>query len=496
MSRNAVGLWVVLLFLATVLLGPRWTFAPAAWLAPALGLAIVHRLPLRRGSLLLLLATYPALLIGWRGVAPFPMPIYPIFMLFNALVGLLPYLLDRWLVPESGRSFAWTLVFPCAATAFEFLLTGNGPLGSFGASAYSQYELAPLMQMTAWTGMWGISFLTSWFGSVLYWAIRQHEDDRPYARPVAGFALALLLILGLGAMRLAAAPSAESIGQNVTVVGVTTAHTEMGEMMGLLREDRDAFVEQTRARHADYLDATRVAAGESAQLLLWPELAGLGLLADVEALVEAGRALADELDVYLAMPVFIANPVEGERSVNKIYLADPDGQILIEHVKYGGNLIEGTEPGPEQVEVVDTPIGRIAAVICWDTDYPAVLRQAGQAGADLLLSPAYIWPAAAELHAEMAAFRAIENGLTIFRHSDDGLSQIIDPYGRVVASQNLVGADEALFLAEAPVGSVPTRYPNWGDWVGLASLLGMALALLLAFRRRIAKKVSDADAEV
>jgi len=39
----------------------------------------------------------------------------------------------------------------------------------------------------------------------------------------------------------------------------------------------------------------------------------------------------------------------------------------------------------------------------------------------------------------MAPFRAIENGLTLVRQSDNGFSLVSDPYGRIVAREDHVG---------------------------------------------------------
>jgi apolipoprotein N-acyltransferase len=54
---------------------------------------------------------------------------------------------------------------------------------------------------------------------------------------------------------------------------------------------------------------------------------------------------------------------------------------------------------------------------------------------DILLSPAYVWPEVAAIHAHMATFRFIENGMTVMHESDGGYSLISDPYGRVVAGE-------------------------------------------------------------
>lgn len=85
---------------------------------------------------------------------------------------------------------------------------------------------------------------------------------------------------------------------------------------------------------------------------------------------------------------------------------------------------------PPQIQPsIETPYGKLSGVICWDTDYQEVMWQVGQMDVDILLSPSYVWPEIGTMHAKMAAFRAIENGVTIVRQEDDGISALIDPFG-------------------------------------------------------------------
>ncbi|HEY1353036.1 MAG TPA: hypothetical protein VGF67_25765 [Ktedonobacteraceae bacterium] len=72
--------------------------------------------------------------------------------------------------------------------------------------------------------------------------------------------------------------------------------------------------------------------------------------------------------------------------------------------------------------LVGSPYGRLAGVICFDADYPGTPRQAGLAGADVLLVPADDWQGLDPAHAHNATLRAIENGLSLVRETSQGLS--------------------------------------------------------------------------
>lgn len=481
-------LWLLLYAGLTLFAGGRWPVALLAWLPAVFGLRFLRgRRRLLPAFLLFYLATVVPAAAAWYGLLAAPLPVFVLTIAANALIGLLPYLADRLLAPRlarDGRSpFYATLLFPLAATAIEFLSLNANPMGSFGAQAYSQYGLLPLMQLVSLTGLWGLTFLLSWFASVVNWAWEQGFAWRPIRGGVLAFAAVLLAVVGFGAVRLLVAPEP---AQPTPVAAFTAVELDFSELMPLLESDPAAFRAATTAYHRRYLDQTRAQAQAGARIILWPEGAGVGLVEDVEALTAAAQTLARQEGIYLGLPVFKLFPGAGRTPENRLLLIDPSGAIVTDHVKYGGNMFEGSLKGDGVLQMVDTPYGRLAGVICWDADFPAVVRQVGQAGAGLLLIPAHDWRDIDPLHGQMAVFRAIENGVSIVRQADQGLSLAADPYGRVLAaSSHFEDADWLLTAAVAGQG-VPTLYTRIGDafaWLCVLGFAGLSMWAVVAGRR-------------
>ena len=479
-------LWLVLSALLGMFVFGPWVIPLAAWLTTVFSLRFMRTQPVLRGFLLLVFSSIAVNAYVGADLIPMPFPLSTGLLAVQILLGSLPFLVDRLLTPRLP-GLVGTLVFPLAATAWEFINLTNSPLGSFGAAAYVNADNLPLIQLAAVTGIWGITFLMHWFATMVNWAWVRHFEPKLIWRGVALYGTIFLVVLAYGNARLLWSTPTDP--QTVRMAGITIAPKPLGEVMALYTQDLAAFRTQTAAIHDEYLAATRREARAGAQLVNWPEGAVLGLADDVTALVARGQQLAEEEGIYLAMPTFTFFADTARPAENRLYLADPAGNLVLDHVKYGGNFLEGTLLGDGQLQTVTTPFGLLSAVICWDADFVVNLRQAGRSGVDLLLIGANDWQAINQIHAEMAIFRAIENGTAILRQASNGTSLAIDPYGRVTASLDHFTTSERVLIAQLPVHAhVPTIYRVIGDafgWLTIGGFLLMLLWAIVAGRRQL-----------
>jgi apolipoprotein N-acyltransferase len=158
-------------------------------------------------------------------------------------------------------------------------------------------------------------------------------------------------------------------------------------------------------------------------------------------------------------------------------------------------MIEGFEPGDGVLRTVETPYGTLSGLICWDTDFPATVRQAGRNGTDILLSPSLEFRAADPMHAQMATFRAVENGVSVVREADNGLSVATDPYGRTLAAVDHFTASERVMVAQVPTRGVFTIYSMIGDLFGWLAVVGfvaiVAWGVIRSLTLRRARKAQE-----
>lgn len=255
--------------------------------------------------------------------------------------------------------------------------------------------------------------------------------------------------------------------------------------MSLLRNDRAAYRQKTRGFHDRYFEETRRQADAGAQMILWPEAAGICASEDEAALIQRGQQLAREKSIYLAMALFTQNLQRSQPPENKLIVVDPAGNVVMEHYKYGGNQFEGSVLGNGLLHTFHTPSAKVCGVICWDMDFPRIVSQTGRNGVDILLAPANDWEAVSTTHAHMAVFRAVENGVSLVRHAKNGLSIATDPYGRTLASMDHFTASERLMIAQVPTTGVTTVYSVIGDLFAWTTVIGcLVLVCLAAVGRR------------
>jgi len=469
-------LWLLLGMLLSLFSFGYWVIPLAAWLTNIFSLRFLRTQPLWRGFGLMVVFAMAVNAYAGADMIPMPFPLSIGLIALQVLLGSLPFLADRWLVPRLP-GFAGTLVLPLAATAWEFLNLTNSPLGSFGSVAYANYGNLPLMQLVSITGIWGITFLMYWCASMANWAWERAFEPRRIWRGVGAYTAIFALVLIYGNARLLF--TTEPTPQTVRMAGITLTTKPLAELFAIYERDVAAFRAETGAIHEQYLAATEREARAGARLVNWPEGAGIGLAADVEALVQQGQNLAQAEGIYLAMPTFKLFPDEQRPAENRLYVADPKGNIVVDHVKYGGNYLEGTLLGDGNLQTVATPLGLLTGVICWDADFVGTMRQAGQRGVDLMIVGANDWRGINAVHAQMAVFRAIENGMALFRQASNGTSIAVDPYGRVLTSLDYFITSEQVIVAQMPINAgVTTIYSRIGDSLGWATVIGFVIMLV------------------
>ncbi len=161
---------------------------------------------------------------------------------------------------------------------------------------------------------------------------------------------------------------------------------------------------------------------------------------------------------------------------------------------FGGSQYFGGLARGEKSPVYRSDGGRFGILICYEDVFSGWSRRYRNEGANYLVNitndawfgrETHWWSRSSALwqHPAHLAMRAIENRMGAVRSANTGISEILDPLGRVSHRTNLFVP--AAFAATVWTSDGPTVYDRLGDVVGWLSAVGaVAAALAAAWRAR------------
>ncbi len=232
----------------------------------------------------------------------------------------------------------------------------------------------------------------------------------------------------------------------------------------------------------------------SEQLVVWPESPGpLYYYGDPTFRREVTQ-LAQVDHAYFLFGTVAQTP-EGA-PLNSAVLLRPDGKFVDRYDKI--NLVPFGEYVPPLFGFVNRitqeisdfvpgnrmvvfPMGehQLGVFICYESVFPDQVRQFVKGGANLLVNISndgyFGHSAARDQHLEIARMRAVENRRWLIRSTNDGITAVIDPAGRV--DERLPPYQELVEHMHFAFRDGITFYTNFGDWFAWGCLIAAVFGL-------------------
>lgn len=328
------------------------------------------------------------------------------------------------------------------------------------------------------------------------WAWERHFEWKKIRSGIGVYTCILILVLLFGSLNLLFPPESSTVRVASIAaprpffmdpeIQVSLQHLSSGEITDT---ELASLRAASRANNDDLFERSEREARAGAKIIYWAEANSFILKEDEAALIERGRMLAHQEGIYLGMALGTLS--RGHDLVeNKIVLIEPSGEIAWEYFKAHPVPGEGSIKGDGRILTLDTQYGKMAAVIYFDMDFPQHVHQAGENGVDVMFNPSNDWKEIANLHMQMATFRAIENGFSLVRPTSNGLSVATDYQGRVLTTVNYFTNEDKTMISYIPTKGVTTIYSKIGDvfaWLciaGFVVFLGWAIVVTILQRRR------------
>ncbi|MCO7513300.1 apolipoprotein N-acyltransferase [Pseudomonas guariconensis] len=375
-----------------------------------------------------------------------------------------------WLLQEAFRG--WFL------TGFPWLYAG-----------YSQLD-GPLAGLAPLGGVWLISFVLALSAALLCNLHRLRA--RPSFLAVGGVLLVAPWILGLA---LKGHAWTKPAGEPLTVAAV----------QGNVEQDLKWDPAHINAQLALYRDMSF--SSKPVDLLVWPETAVPVLKDQAQGYIGMMGGFAAKRHSALITGVPVREVVDQQRRYyNGITVAgEGDGTYLKQKLVPFGEYVPLQDMLRGLIEFFDLPMSdfargpanqsllhakgyQIAPYICYEVVYPEFAASLA-ARSDLLLTisnDTWFGKSIGPLqHLQMAQMRALEAGRWMIRATNNGVTALIDPFGRITAQ--VPQFQQAILYGEVVPMQQLTPYLQWRSWplaIVCALLLGWAL-----LASRIAKTV-------
>ncbi|HKF26394.1 MAG TPA: apolipoprotein N-acyltransferase, partial [Candidatus Acidoferrum sp.] len=392
----------------------------------------------------------------------------------------------------AGAPFLWV--------AFEFA-RAHLPEVSFpwNLLGYSAAQNPALAQLSAVTGVYGLSLVMAAFNALLAWA--DAAKSASFARrfsPVVLSAVALTVAAYAGERLV---PVAEA-GHFARAVQPNFPEVESypGDWFERYAADMDQLGELSLAPSRQAPD-----------LIVWPEAPAPFSWQDLQFAKRAADLAGRSGHPFLAGVVewkseMLPSGHMGQAPYNSAVLVDPQGQKIFSYDKRHLVPFGEYEPFPlihRVVQSVSSEVGgfhkgqvastgqlpggyKFGVFICYEAIYPGEVRDFAAKGANLLINISndgwFGRSAAADQHLRMARLRAVENRRWVLRVTNSGLTAAIDPYGRLYQTipRDVRGAVDLPYDFRTDT----TLYTRFGDWLAWLCVAVSVILLANTFRKR------------
>jgi apolipoprotein N-acyltransferase len=407
-----------------------------------------------------------------------------------------------WIVNRVSRR---SIKLACVATPFVWVASefarAHLPEISFpwNLLGYSAAANPALLQITSFTGIYGLSFLLAAFNALLAWADAEKFVSIGKRLGIIFAAIAFILIVMFVGTRFVPNTKANHFARAVQP-NFPEVESYPPNWFALHQADMDELRELSLESSPHHPD-----------LIVWPEAPAPFSWQDNQF-----SKFASSLAIRAGHP-FLAGVVEwkaeklpsghmGQAPYNSAILVDPQGQKVFVYDKRHLVPFGEYEPFPLIHRVVQsvsdevggfhkgtvTAIGefpsgyKFSVFICYEAIYPGEVRDFAKRGANLLINISndgwFGKSPAAQQHLLMARVRAVENRRWVLRVTNSGLTAAIDPYGKIYQPipRDVRGAVDLPYDFRTDV----TFYTRFGDWFAWMCVLVSVILLIQTFWKK------------
>jgi apolipoprotein N-acyltransferase len=422
--------------------------------------------------------------------------------LISAIIGVL-YLVAGLLFRITLHHFpkAYFLIFPALWTIIDYSRTLGDIAFPWAFLGYSLTPILPIAQLASFTGVWGLTFVIV-AGNTLVWELLKCVYYRLSCKKIIRFMLIVATTLCIA-----------SVAGWFRLHHFTTLKNK-NLKISLLQSNIDQLHWNNNMLDTAFAVTESLivkAAGEKPALMILPESALLCYIAHRHE--EKGRLLT--LIRRVKIPLIFGS-LDWEQApsgsgydyhvFNTAFFVDT---VLFDLIPYHKIQLvpfsevmpfEGLFPVLSRVNLGEADFHRgkeltifqigsnlkVAPFICYESIFPDFVRQRVRKGANLMVqitNDGWFGKSSGPYHhAIMARMRSIENGISLARCANSGISMAVDPLGRVFGRTGLY--ERTILTLDIPWYVIPTPYTKLGDWFVVVCGVIISAALMMVLLKK------------
>ncbi|KAL3772643.1 hypothetical protein ACHAWO_013188 [Cyclotella atomus] len=382
------------------------------------------------------------------------------------------------------------LVFPTLFTCIYQIVFRYSPIGGTGNPAMGLAQVPGLRQIVSVTGEISLVYWIGWVASItaglgVFYSPsnRGRTKNRIADEHVIVFVTLTLAMFIFGSMR-------ERSGRGVYLDDIsqwpaTQANVAPLKVSCLTRTSTNEMIRRTNER---------IAAGDD--LIVWSETAS------DDSVLPNMFEWSDENTNAVVAATFYEQVQDSNKVYNRVQMMQ-SGVIIATYAKnrpvpvIESNVMRG-QTKPHSTDVTFMPqlstcngehgnctasgapprqrhVVKTTMAICFDFDFSYLFMQAHDA--DLAVGPSWYWASIGQNLWEHNIFRAIENGFTLIKCSENGISGAVDLYGKTIAALPTLSDD--VYTFKVPVQKGVQTWFESGGWIFGWACVGLSPLIFL-----------------
>lgn len=418
-------------------------------------------------------------MLRWIGASNVNIGLDFIVGIILSIENIIPFIIDDLLYNKINNK-NMIFIFPLIVSLIEFIFS-YFPVANINIYSYAIRENLSFLQILSLFGPYFLSFVISLFASILDYSVRFFSINK--INNFIFLYVAIVLVIYLYGFIYLIIPNGGETIKAVSALGVSQTLYDIG---------KESL--QPLSVYINYINKTMVKAHSiNASLISYAE-EGFCIEEDTyNEIIEAVQNFSILYNINTALTLDVE--FNNKTNQNMAIFISNNGEVLYTYSKH--HLIPYVEmdytEGDSDIKILDTNMGKLTIVICYDIDFPNFINNISRKHIDLLLVLSWDYPGIAEYHSNEARYRAIEGGFNLIKNTAHGNTIVSDYKGNILSTYFSQECEDYFVISNINNHRVKALYSYIGFFFNYLYLIAIAAILVLEVIRKKSEQIETTE---